>query len=101
MASRGGMEEVRTDGKHRHDGAIHPRGYDFSLIPYLSIDGVGYAMKITLEGGLLWLGCKVRLWEERRGMGLGCDRRKHPPIVHARVLRPRRVPPPLEANSFT
>ena len=76
IASSGGMEEVRTNSKHRHDGVIHRRGYDPSSIPYLSIDGVGYAVEITLERGLLWLGCKVRRCEERRGIRLGCDRRK-------------------------
>ena len=99
IASSGGMEEVRTNSKHRHDGVIHRRGYNFSSIPNLSIDGVGYAAEITLERGLLWLGCKVRRCEECRGIRLGssCDRRKHPPIVHARVPRDR--VPSLEATS--
>ena len=50
-------------------GAIHRHEDDFSSILYLSIDEVGYALDITLEGGRLWLCCKVRLCGERRGLG--------------------------------
>ena len=51
---------------------IHRHEDDFSSTLCLSIDELGYALDIALEGGRLWLGCKVRLCRERRGIGLGC-----------------------------
>ena len=53
-------------------GGIHRHEHDFSSIIYLSIDEVGYALDISLEGGRFLLGCKVGLCGERRDIGLGC-----------------------------
>jgi hypothetical protein len=90
-------------------GVIHRHEDDFSSILYLSIDEVGYALDITLEGGRLWLSFKIRLCGERRSIGLGCVRHNipgldarrmtltvaQPPIVHLAhrvpAIQPKRI----------
>lgn len=57
-------------------GVIHRDKHDLCSLLYVSIDEVRYTLYISLECGRFWLGRKVRLCRERRGVNrrVGCVR---------------------------
>ena len=65
------MASTRCQQQARTREEIHRHEYDLSSILCLSVDGVGCASDISFEAEQLWLGCKAKLCEERRGIGLG------------------------------